>query len=154
MSGDTTITWLNARPSDALPTLGEFDLVVSSPPWGMQAETLTITEAGRTFEVRDSKTYTFILESARHLTKQGVGLFLVPNGFFFQQGRALVRDALPKLGLHLNAVIALPAGTFAPFTNLALNIVLISRTATPDLFVCQLTVIAGEKRPQFRRLCG
>jgi hypothetical protein len=145
MSGDAKINWVNARPTDVLPTVGEFDIVVSSPPWGMQAETLTITEGGHTFEVRDSKTYTLMMESARHLSNKGVGVFLLPNGFFFLQGKALVRDALAKVGLHVNSVVALPVGAFAPFTGLPLNIVLISRTKTTELFVCQLVPGADHK---------
>ena len=68
--------------------------------------------------VRDSASYTFMLQSALRLSKDGVALFLVPNGFFFQNGKALVRDALPKLGLHVNAVIALPVGTVVPYTSI------------------------------------
>jgi hypothetical protein len=117
----------------------------------MQSETITITEGGKTFEVRDSKTYTLMLESARHLTKKGVGLFLLPNGFFFQQGKALVRDALAKVGLYVNAVVALPVGAFSPFTGLPLNIVQISRTPTTDLFVCQL-VPGADHKPLLKNL--
>jgi hypothetical protein len=69
----------------------------------------------------------------------------VPNGFFFQQGKAIVREALPQLGLYMNAVIALPAGAFAPSTSIPLNLLLISRMPTADLFVGQLTPATDQK---------
>lgn len=138
MTGDAPISWVQAQP-DQWPALESVDLIVSSPPIGLTAKSLTIKDGSVSVSVRDSGTYTLMLDSARHLSKDGVGLFLLPNGFFFNEGKALVRDALPKLGLHVNAVIALPVGTFAPVTSLPLNIVIISRKETPELFVCQLT---------------
>jgi hypothetical protein len=139
MAGEAPIEWLHAKPTDALASLGEFDLVATYPPWGLPNQTLTIKEGKETVEVRDSGTHTLVLESARHLTKDGVGLFLLPSGFFFHQGKALVRNMLTKFGLYVNAVIALPAGTFSPYTGIPANIVVISRTKTTDLFVGQLT---------------
>ncbi len=139
MAGESKIEWVHAGPTEALPSLGEFDLIVSSPPWGLPNQTITINESNEEIEVRDSGTYVLVLESARHLSKNGIGIFLLPNGFFFHQGKALARDALARCGLYVNAVIALPAGAFSPFTFLPLNIVFISRTKTTDFFVGQLS---------------
>ena len=112
---------------------------MSSPPWGLGPQSLTITRNNLTIQVRDSGTYTLVLESALHLTSEGVAAFVLPNGFFFQKAKNGVRYALEKCGLYLNAVIALPAGTFSPYTAIPTNIVIISRTKTADLFVGQLT---------------
>jgi len=138
MSDELPITWVQDEPLHALAILGSFGLVVSSPPLGMPTQTVTLSEGNEAFSVKDSGTYVLVLESARHLTKDGVGIFVLPNGFFFQQGKALARDALNKCGLYINAVIALPAGTFAPYTSIPLNLVFISRNETADLFVAHL----------------
>jgi hypothetical protein len=143
MTGDVAITWIQAHP-DGWPALGSFDLIASSPPINMPASELTIHTDRSSLTIRDSASYTFLLQSAMHLSDDGVGFFLVPNGFFSRDGKALVREALPLLGLHLNAVIALPAGTFAS-TSIPLNIVLISRIPAGDLFVGQLSPATDQK---------
>jgi len=151
MAGETPIEWVHAKATDALSSLGDFDLIVSSPPWGLPDQTVRIKDGNETIEVRDSETYILVLESARHLTKNGIGLFLLPNSFFFQQGQSLVRKILAKFGLCVNSVIAVPAGAFSPFTGMPLNIVVISRTQTTDFFVGQLTPSA-DCRPLLNNL--
>src|ERR1019366_2777665 len=94
MAEGSRIEWVHAGPSEAMASLGEFDLIVSSPPWGLPNQAITIKEGKERIEVRDSGTYTLALESSRHLTKNGIGIFLLPSGFFFHQGKALVRDTL------------------------------------------------------------
>ena len=138
MTGNALITWVQAN-ADAWPPLKMYDLIVSAPPINLPTKSLTIEEHGSSVTVLDSASYTVILQSATHLSDGGVAFFLVPNGFFIQGGKALVRDALPRVGLYMNAVIALPAGTFAPLTSIPLNILLISRSSTDDLFVGQLS---------------
>ena len=73
-----------------------------------------------------------------HLAKDGEAVFLVPNSFFFKTGEGTVRDALAKFGLFVNSVVALPAGAFLPLTSIELNIVVITRRDTPEVFVGQL----------------
>lgn len=138
MSVDSAIAWIQGDPDDR-PEIGSFDLVVSFPPINMAAKEITINHNGHHVKLHDSKSNIFLLQSALRLSDAGAAVFLVPNGFFFREGKALVRDALPSFSLYMNAVIALPAGAFAPFTNISLNILFISRIPTEDLFVAQLT---------------
>jgi hypothetical protein len=142
MGGHTPINWILAPTSTGLQSLGEYDLIISCPPLGLLSQMITIDNAGnRTIETLDSGT-TALLASSQHLSTSGVGVFLLSNGFPFEQSEASVRDALPKAGLHINSVVSLPAGTF---TGVPLNIVVLSRTKTPDLFVGQLTPDADHR---------
>ncbi len=139
MSTLGAVEWLNEEPGAALDKLGTFDLIVSSPPLGLRPVTGNFQIGEGTVEVRDSETNILALKAAAHLTKGGEAIFILPNSFFFSAQSASTRDALPKLGLHVKSVIALPASVFAPLTSIELNLVFISRQETDEVFVGQLS---------------
>ena len=132
------VGWLLGAPGTLLDTLGDFDLVVSAPPFGLPSVTETFETKSGPVTVNDSETYVVALKAALHLTEDGEGIFLFPNNFFFKIGTATVREALPKVGLFTNAIIALPADTFFPQTSIESNLVFISRRETPDVFISRL----------------
>jgi hypothetical protein len=131
-------SWLLGAPGTLLDTLGDFDLVVSAPPFGLPAVTETFETKRGPVTVNDSETYVVALKAALHLAEGGEGIFLFPNNFFFKAGTATVREALSKVELFVNAIIALPAGTFYPHTSIESNLVFISRRETPDVFIGRL----------------
>ena len=137
MSDDLPVKWISGQPRSALSSLGSFDLIVSSPPFGLQSQTVYSVREKAIFEIRDSETSLVVLESAQHLSADGVGIFLLPNSFF-RLSKNGVRTSLAKFGLFVNAVIGLPAGVFSPVTAIPSNIVFISRTQKLKLFVGQL----------------
>ena len=145
IAAEKPIDWLQAYPQEILKSLGEYDLVVSSPPWGLLPQTLNVTQNNATLQVRDSGTNILVLEGALHLTRDGVAAFLLPNSFFYQKTENGAREALEKCGLYVNAIIALPAGTFSPYTAIPLNIVFISRNKTVDFFIGQLSPTTDSK---------
>jgi hypothetical protein len=133
------VEWTNASPTEVLDALGTFDLIVSSPPLGLRSVTEKFQIGEDAIEVRDSETNILALKAATHLTTGGEAIFILPNSFFFSAQSASTRDALPRLGLHIRSIIALPASVFAPNTSIELNLVVISRQETDEVFVGQLT---------------
>ncbi|MDA2923308.1 N-6 DNA methylase [Acidobacteria bacterium AH-259-L09] len=134
----SSVEWILKKPEESLKEVNKFDLVVSSPPIGLPPTAETFDTSAGTIEVRESRTNVLVLESALHLSKDGEGVYILPNSFFFAKSSALVRDTLPKLGLHVNSIITLPPGEFA-FTSIELNVVFISRKQSTDVFVGRLS---------------
>jgi hypothetical protein len=139
MDKRSLVEWIQASPRTALDELGTFDLIVSSPPLNLPPIAETFEIGGETIEVRDSETHVLVLKSAKHLSENGEAIFILPNGFFFSAQSASTRAALPKLGLHIKSIIALPAGVCAPVTSIELNLVFVSRQKTDEVFVGQLS---------------
>ena len=138
MSDDLPVRWISAQSRLALPSLGSFDLIVSLPPFGLQSQTVYSVRDEQISEIRDSETSLLVLESAQHLSADGVGIFLMPNSFF-RFSKNGVRSSLARFDLFIDAVIALPAGVFSPVMAIPSNIVFISRTEKHKLFVGQLS---------------
>lgn len=137
MAGVLPADWMLEKPLCALDRMDKFDLVVSAPPLSLPALSAAFDSPAGAVQVRDSETHVLILKAALHLSDDGDAIFVLPNGFLFG-GAGSVREALPRLGVFMNAVIALPAGSFAPLTSIELNLVFVSRKHTPDLFVGSL----------------
>jgi hypothetical protein len=138
MDEHSAVEWMHASGDAVLAALGTFDLVVSSPPLGLHPVSAKFTTNDGEIEARDSETYIGALKAALHLTEAGEAIFIFPNGFFFSDRSASLREVLPKVGLFINAVIALPAGAFS-HTSIELNLVFMSRHSTLDLFVGRLS---------------
>ena len=126
-------------PSKALEGLGTFDLIISSPPLGLQQITETFPAKEGPLEVRDSETHILLLRAASHLSEGGEAIFILANNFFLARNSISACEALPMLGLHVNSIIALPPGAFSFLTSIELNLVVISRKKTAEIFVGQLS---------------
>src|SRR5207253_6946236 len=64
-------------------------------------------------------------------------LFVVTPSFFFSQ-RSVLRQ-FDVLSLGIEAALALPSGTFAPFTNIPAYLIVVRRKPTTKMFVAQLS---------------
>lgn len=71
------------------------------------------------------------------LSSSGVGLFVVTPSFFLKQQSIFHRFS--ELGLGMEAALALPSGTFAPYTNIPAYLVVIRRKPSTRMFVAQLS---------------
>ncbi len=134
MSQGLPIKWVLGEPQKILGEHGQFDLVVSSPPFGMPATNEEIPIDGGSIKLHDSATNLLVLRACLLLEGGGEGVFLLPNAFL----RSQVAANLSKFGLFINAVLALPERAFAPLTGIDLYLVLISRQSTASWFVGQL----------------
>lgn len=117
----------------------ELDLAVSILPFGAKPNRPLILTSmhGERVELRDDLGPMILASAACHLSRDGFGLFVVTPSFFFSQ-RSVLRH-FGELGLGIEAALALPAGSFAPFTSIPAYLVIIRRRPVPRMFVAQLS---------------
>jgi hypothetical protein len=117
----------------------DFDLIASILPMGAKARNpLKVTNrAGENVELRDDLGNLVMLSASLRLNSTGVGLFVVTPSFFFSQ-RSVFRH-FSELGLCAEAALALPSGTFAPYTNIPAYLIVVRRRPAPRMFVGQLS---------------
>src|SRR5262249_14462584 len=94
-------------------------------------------ESGTTIELRDDLGNLLMVSASLHLIPNGVGLFVVTPSFFFSE-RSVFRQ-LGVLGLGVQAALALPSGTFAPYTNIPAYLLVVRRKPAARMFVAQLS---------------
>src|SRR5947199_1234891 len=99
---------------------------------------LTVTNTvGETVELRDDLGNLVLISAALRLDSSGVGLFVVTPSFFFSQ-RSVFKH-FSRLGLGAEAALALPPGTFAPYTNIPACLIVVRRVSAQHLFVAELS---------------
>lgn len=115
------------------------DVVMCAPPFGLRISREQVRKEidGQNIPVGNDLAETLLAASSTRLSQDGVGLFVVPSRFFFANNSILRR--LPDLGLGLEAAFALPAGSFAPITNIAAYLVVIRKRLIPRMFAAQLS---------------
>ena len=117
----------------------EFDVVASILPMGLRAQhpLKVIPASGEPFELSDDYGNLLMVASAMRLSPSGVGLFVVTTSFFSKQQSVFHR--FNELGLGIDAALAIPSGTFAPYTNVPAYLIVIRRKASKQIFVAQMS---------------
>jgi hypothetical protein len=142
-----TAEWQVGEPLRLLSALqAEVDVFASILPFGAESnEPLSLTTAaGETIELRDDLGNMILAAAATRLSADGIGLFVIPPSFFFSE-RSVLREFTP-LGLGLKAALALPSGTFAPYTNIPTYLVVVQKQPSTRMFVAQLSNDATTNR--------
>ena len=129
-------SWLLGDPFQHLPQLGRFNTVVSAPPFGMPRERRRIEIDGEDIELSDNRERLLMVEAALHLTDDGVAIYLVPNGFFFQ--RTSVWHRLAEFGLHARAVISPSVAEPGAVDSIAANALVLDHEPHEQLFIGQV----------------
>lgn len=132
--------WTIGEPLKLLETLASpIDIVVSCPPFGARArETLTLADTtGNPVELRDDLGNLILTAATARLSENGVGLFVVPPSFFFAERSVLKRFA--ELGFNVDAALALPPGSFAPYTAISTYLLVLTKSPPKPMFVAQLS---------------
>ena len=116
-----------------------YDAVVGNTPFGMRGrEPLVVQVGAEERRVSDDYGNLLILQSCLRLNENGLGVFIVPNSFFFASGgKGKARRALEELGFRVTAAIELPAGTFHPLTSLTTHIVVLQKSSDAKLFTAK-----------------
>lgn len=128
---------------DPLLVLGKdnkaLDVVASILPMGARAQhPLKVTlSSGQAVELADDLGNLVMVAASMRLSSSGVGLFVVTPSFFFKQQSVFHRFS--ELGLGMQAALALPSGTFAPYTNIPAYLVVVRRKPSTRMFVAQLS---------------
>jgi hypothetical protein len=132
--------WTIGQPLKLLEMLVEpLDIVVSCLPFGARTnETLTLADtAGSLIELKDDLGNLILAAATDRLSEKGIGLFVVPPSFFFAERSVLKRFA--ELGFNVDAALALPSGSFAPYTAIATYLLVLTKTPPKPMFVAQLS---------------
>lgn len=133
------LDWHVADPLLFLETLtNSLDVAASVPPFGVRdCQPVELpAESGEPVRLAGDLASALVAAASSRLTPEGCGLFVVASSFLFAQWSVL-RD-LPRLGLGLEAALALPAGTFAPFTSISTYLIVVRRRPSAQMFVAQL----------------
>jgi hypothetical protein len=110
----------------------KFDLITSFPPFGMRREPIEING------LRTSSDFasTLLIQSSLLLNDNGKAVFLMSPSFLLDEKN---KDLINKLGLFVDAVFAIPTGTFLPQTNIASNLVLVSKQIRGKTFIAEIS---------------
>jgi len=126
---------LRAR-NDTGESVGQFDLIMSVPPFGTGEDWEEIEVDGRSIRVRGSDGIRTVIKSARFLADGGMLVFLAPPKFF--TARTSAWHKMEDLGIHPQGVIAFPPGALSG-TGIPSSLVIAGREPVDQLFAAQLT---------------
>lgn len=132
--------WRLGEPLKVLEDLrADIDVVASILPMGIRSrQPLKVrTPSGDDIEILGAFGNLVMVQASMRLKASGAGLFVVTPSFFFAQQSVLPQ--FENLGLGIEAALALPSGTFAPYTNVAAFLVVVRRKPARRMFVAQLS---------------
>jgi len=116
-----------------------YDAILSCPPFGMDARGLQeISINGKHREVRAEYAHLLALAACLRLPDDGIAVFVVTNSFFLDRKNG-VKSILAEIGFGVTAAIELPAGSFAPLTNIPTHIIALEKSQAKQLFTGRLS---------------
>jgi hypothetical protein len=134
-----TVQWQVGEPIQLLAALSEINIACSVLPFGLRSQRpLTLTDTGgNTHDLRDDVGNLILIAASNKLAVDGVGIFVVPQSFFFSQHSVFRK--FDALGLGIEAALELPSGAFAPLTNISTYLVVVRKRLLSKMFVAQLS---------------
>ncbi|MEN1990748.1 hypothetical protein [Paenibacillus hubeiensis] len=134
INGNTDIETKVGNPLETLDKYDDqWDLIISSPPFGTPRDKITVENRGRVETLADSMELLVLFQACTKLNQEGTALFVVSSRFF----QSVSFKHLSLIGIHLEAIVHFPPGTFAPYTQISTYMV-VMRRADPS----RLTFIA------------
>jgi hypothetical protein len=133
------VKWLPGDPLILLRSSGEeIDLVASILPFGAKSNLpLDLpSSSGESIQISGDLGNQILAASALRLSTSGIGLFVVTQSFFLKKP---FLEILAKLGIAVKAALALPRGTFAPYTNIPAYLLVVRKGAFDPMFVGELS---------------
>ncbi|MBV6716566.1 hypothetical protein [Paenibacillus chitinolyticus] len=130
VEGNTDISFVMGNPLEFLSKNdSHWDLIVSCPPFAMRRDKI-ILQAGDSIEtVSDSMELLLLLQACTRLSAEGTALFVVASRFF---GSNSFRH-LSSIGIHLEAIVHFPPGTFAPYTDISTYLIVLRQIDVPKM---------------------
>ncbi len=141
------VGWQLGEPLHLLDSLTQpIDVFASILPMGARARHRMkgTLPSGEAVELTDDLENLVMVAGSMRLSPSGVGLFVVTPSLFFKQQSVFHRFS--ELGLGMEAALALPSGTFAPYTNISTYLVVVRRKPSTRMFVAQLSADTNTNR--------
>lgn len=138
---NSAVSWQAGDALKILDELGEdFDIIAGCPPSGGPTKEAVLELPEGPVKVRNDLGSLVLLKACTRLGEKGVGFFVVPASSFFKQVAARsVYASLPQVGVHVDAVLSLPAGVFMPQSAIEGCLLVIRRDQPTQLFVGELS---------------
>src|SRR5574340_284088 len=125
------------------------DVILTNPPFGGEEE--AGIKANFPADKQTAETallfLQYIMRKLRRQPKPGRAAVVVPNGTLFGDGVAarIKEELLGEFNLH--AIVRLPQGVFAPYTDIPANLIFFDRTGpTRDIWYYELPLPEGRKK--------
>ncbi len=117
----------------------EVDVVASVLPFGAKHSSpiSVATATGERVELQGDLGSLVLAATSARLAPEGVGLFVIGSSFFSSERSVLRR--FDRLGLAIEAALALPFGAFAPYASIQTYLVVVRRRVGSRMFVAQLS---------------
>ena len=134
------VSWQLGEPLGLLESVTRsFDVFASILPMGARSHcSLTVKLPSQdTVELSGDLGNLILVAASMRLNSSGVGLFVVTPSFFFKKQSVFHRFS--ELGLGLEAALALPSGTFAPYTNVSAYLIVVRKSPSTRMFAAQLS---------------
>lgn len=113
---------------DELGALPKFDIIAMNPPYGGSEQKQIQERFSKSY--RSSETADlFMAIITERLSQNGKAAVVLPDGFLFGNDTAkinLKKRLLEEFNLHL--IVRLPAGVFAPYTNITTNLLFFNKS--------------------------
>ncbi len=125
------LDWIVGDALDVLEALPEsFDVIASVLPFGAKAKSPRSLPVSSGPPIRATADLASLLLglAALGLSPDGIAICVVPASFFFTSNS--IFGAFGRLGLGIEAALALPAGSFAPYTNAAAFLIVVRKAAS------------------------
>ena len=138
ISANLPVDWVTGDSLENTQTLdSEFDVVVSAPPFGLKRIKNDFNLDRESIEVIDCENNIVLLEAMCKLNDSGEAVFIQPSNFAWGISND-VSSSLEKFNLFINAIVALPDNSYAPWTSIELNMFFLSRSKTDKVFISYL----------------
>ncbi len=134
------VEWNIGQPLKLLNELeAPIDVFVSCLPFGTRTNELLELEdtSGNPVQIKDDLGNLILAAATARLSGNGVGIFVVPTSFFFAE-RSVLKQ-FNELGFNVDAALALPPGSFAPYASISTYLLVLTKSPTKPMFVGQLS---------------
>ena len=109
-----------------------FDFITSFPPFRMRREPTEING----FRTSSDFASTLLIQSSLLLNDNGKAVFLMSPSFLLDEKN---KEVINKLGLLVDAVFSIPTGAFLPQTNIAANLVVVTKQLREKTFIAEIS---------------
>lgn len=134
------VEWIHDDPLTKLNEIkSKVDAIFGIIPWEMEKKRVEFPLEDDVVSIFDTVGNIILLISSELLSKNGVGIFIVPIHFSWDKHPDSVFSNLSKFGLYIDSLLTIPKRTFSPITAVPAQVLFIKRVQSQHLFIGELT---------------